>query len=92
MPEPLPQPASPTDDFAREALLIQRLRDALPPDTRAGFFREFDQLLCIAADPRCAEAQADGVPCGTADANCEDCGRAIAWLGRLRAEIAKATP
>jgi hypothetical protein len=91
MPEQ-PSPPSPAEDFAREALLIQRLRDALPPDTRAGFFREFDQLLCIAADPRCAEAQADGVPCGTADSNCEDCGRAIAWLARLRAEIAKATP
>lgn len=80
-----------SEDFAREALLIRRLRDALPADTRAGFFREFDELLCIAADPRCAEAQADGVPCGTADSNCEDCGRAIAWLARLRAEIAKAT-
>jgi hypothetical protein len=87
-----PQHASNAEDFAREALLIQRLRDALPPDTRAGFFREFDELLSIAADPRCAEAQADGVPCGTADSNCEDCGRAIAWLARLRAEIAKATP
>jgi hypothetical protein len=87
-----PSPASPDADFAREALLIQRLRDALPPETRAGFLREFDELLGIAADPRCAEAQADGVPCGTADANCEDCGRAIAWLARLRAEIAKATP
>jgi hypothetical protein len=85
-------PVSHPEDFGREALLIQRLRDALPADTRATFFREFDQLLCIAADPRCAEAQADGVPCGTADANCEDCGRAIAWLARLRAEIAKATP
>ena len=86
------QPASNAEDFAREALLVQRLRDALPPETRAGFFREFDELLTIAAEPRCAESQADGVPCGSADANCEDCGRAIAWLARLRAEIAKATP
>ena len=90
---PLGQPdPSKAEDFAREALLIQRLRDALPPDTRAGFFREFDQLLCIAADPRCAEAQADGVPCGSAQNDCEDCGRALAWLARLRAEIAKTVP
>jgi hypothetical protein len=32
------------------------------------------------------------VPCATAESDCEDCGRALAWLARLRAEIAKTTP
>lgn len=77
------------DDFSREATLIQRLRDALPADAQANFFREFEELLTLAADPRCAEAQADGVPCGSSEADCETCGRALAWLSRLRAEIAK---
>ncbi len=84
--EPAPSRA---EDFEREALLIQRLRDELPPDAQARFFREFDRLLTLAAEPRCAEAQADGVPCGTAQSDCEDCGRALAWLARMRAEIAK---
>jgi len=86
-----PDPSTATD-FAREALLVQRLRDELAPEAQQRFFREFEQLLTLAAEPRCAESQADGVPCGTAQADCEDCGRALAWLARLRAEIAKTTP
>jgi hypothetical protein len=90
---PLGQPdPSSADDFAREALLIQRLRAELPQSAQERFFREFERLLTLAAEPRCAESQADGVPCGTAQADCEDCGRALAWLARLRAEIAKTTP
>ena len=90
---PLGQPAlSTATDFAREALLVRRLRDELPPEAQVRFFREFEQLLTLAAEPRCAESQADGVPCGTVEADCEECGRALAWLARLRAEIAKTTP
>jgi len=76
-------------DFAREALLVQRLRDALPADAQALFFTEFEELLTLAAEPRCAESQADGVPCGTLDTDCERCGRALGWLSRLRAELTK---
>ena len=79
-------------DFLREALLVQRLRDALPADAQTMFFTEFEELLTLAAEPRCAESQADGVPCGTSDADCETCGRALGWLSRLRAEIAKTAP
>lgn len=90
---PLGQPAPSTaTDFARESLLVRRLRDELPRDAQARFFREFEQLLTLAAEPRCAESQADGVPCGTVQADCGKCGRALAWLSRLRAEIAKTTP
>jgi|APFre7841882590_1041340.scaffolds.fasta_scaffold292854_1 hypothetical protein len=87
----LPDPSTP-DDFAREALVIQRLRDTLPADAQAKFFKEFEELLTLAAEPRCAETQADGVPCGTLDADCEHCGRALGWLSRLRAEIARTAP
>lgn len=83
------QDPSTADDFSREALLIQRLRDALPADAQTMFFKDFEELLTLAAEPRCAEAQADGVPCGTLDTDCERCGRALAWLSHLRARIAK---
>ena len=90
-PPGLPDPSTP-DDFAREALVIQRLRDTLPADVQARFFKEFEEMLTLAAEPRCAEAQADGAPCVAASSDCEDCGRALAWLSRLRAEIARAAP
>jgi hypothetical protein len=86
------QDPSTTDDFRREELLIQRLRDTLPADAQAKFFKEFEELLTLAAEPRCAETQADGVPCGSLDADCEHCGRALGWLSRLRAEIARTAP
>jgi hypothetical protein len=93
MTQPLgpPDPSTP-DDFTREALVIRRLRDTLPAGAQALFFKEFEELLTLAAEPRCAETQADGVPCGTSDADCETCGRALGWLSRLRAEIAKTAP
>jgi len=83
-----PAPSQPAD-FGREAQIIQRLRDSLPKDEQAGFLRDLEHLLTLAAEPRCAEAQADGVPCATLETDCEHCGRALAWLTRLRAEIAK---
>ncbi len=86
-----PDPSTP-GDFAREALLIERLRADLPPEVQARFFHEFDRLLTLAAEPRCAESQADGVPCATNELECEECGRALAWLSRLRAEIATTAP
>ena len=90
---PIGQPdPSAAEDFAREALLIERLRADLPRDAQERFFQEFDHLLTIAAEPRCAEAQADGVPCATGESDCEACGRALAWLERLRAQIAKTAP
>ena len=76
-------------DFGREAQIIQRLRESLPKDEQTAFLRDLEHLLTLAAEPRCAESQADGVPCATLETDCEHCGRALGWLTRLRAEIAK---
>ena len=80
---------STSSDFSREAEIIQRLREALPADAQEGFLRDLEYLLTLAAEPRCAESQADGVPCATLETDCEHCGRALGWLRRLRAEVAK---
>lgn len=89
MTQPLDTAPSQPADFGREAQIVQRLRDSLPADAHATFFRDLEELLTLAAEPRCAEFQADGVPCATLETDCEHCGRALGWLTRLRAEIAK---
>jgi hypothetical protein len=43
-----------------------------------------DRLLEVACEPRCAEAQADGVPCSTAGGSCETCARFVAFVASIR--------
>lgn len=78
-----------TPDFARERLLLSRLREVLPAEAQTIVWRRFDELLALMEEPRCAEAQADGVPCPDAEGCCEHCGRALVWVRRLREEIAR---
>lgn len=75
--------------LAREARLVYELRSALPVEVQTVFFRQFDELLALLAEPRCAECQADGVPCPHVDVSCEACGRAVAWARDLREAIAR---
>lgn len=73
----------------REARLVEELRAALPVEVQTVFFRQFDEVLALLAEPRCAECQADGVPCPHVDVSCEACGRAVAWARDLREAIAR---
>jgi hypothetical protein len=75
--------------LAREVRLVYELRSALPVEVQTVFFRQFDELLAVLAEPRCAECQADGVPCPHVDVSCEACGRAVAWARDLREAIAR---
>ena len=77
------------DAWDAERQLVRGLREALPVEVQTVFFREFDGLLALLAEPRCADAQADGVPCPQPDISCEECGRALAWVRELRAAIAR---
>jgi len=75
--------------LAREVRLVNDLRAALPVEVQTVFFRQFDELLALLAEPRCAECQADGVPCPHVGVSCEACGRALAWVRDLRDAIAR---
>jgi len=75
--------------LAREVQLVRELRSALPIEVQTVFFRQFDELLALLAEPRCAECQADGVPCPHVGVSCEACGRALSWVRELREAIAR---
>ena len=75
--------------FESEARLVRDLTEALPVDARTMFFRQLDELLGLIAEPKCAEYQADGVPCPVVGASCEACGRATQWVKDLREAIAR---
>lgn len=48
------------------------------------------ELLKFAADPRCAESQADGVPCTNTAADCESCRRVTDLIDLLRRRVSAA--
>ena len=75
--------------FASEARLVRDLTEALPVDARTVFFRQLDELLGLIQEPKCAEYQADGVPCPVVGVSCELCGRATQWVRDLREAIAR---
>jgi len=78
-----------SDAFQREARLVRDLTEALPAEARTIFFRQLDDLLGLLAEPKCAECQADGVPCPHVGVSCELCGRATQWVHDLREAIAR---
>jgi len=84
-------PASASDAYQREQQLVRDLRAALPAEAQTMFFRELDELLAMLAEPRCAECQADGVPCPHVGASCDQCGRALAWIRDLRDAIGRSS-
>ena len=77
--------------FAQEERLVRDLRSALPAEAQTIFFRQFDELLALLSEPRCAECQADGVPCPHVAVSCDECGRSLTWIRDLRDAIARSS-
>jgi hypothetical protein len=64
--------------------VIAALRD-LPDGQLKDLVRQtIGELLEYAREPKCPEMQADGVPCATPAADCEECRRLKEILGDLR--------
>jgi hypothetical protein len=71
----------------RETKLLWTLRDLPPGRLRTDLLALVDELLGFAQDPRCAQMQADGVPCPSAHTSCDECQRALVRLDRIRAAL-----
>lgn len=48
------------------------------------------ELVKFAIDPKCAESQADGVPCTNTAADCESCRRVTDLIDLLRRRVSAA--
>jgi hypothetical protein len=58
---------------ADERRLVALLRTIASDALRARVIGLGEELARMAAEPRCAESQADGVPCCAATTDCEEC-------------------
>jgi len=70
-----------------EQRLVSALRDVPPGEVREAFVALVDELAAFVLEPRCLEMQADGVPCESAETQCDRCREAAFVLHRLRAEV-----
>jgi hypothetical protein len=71
--------------------LIWRLRDVaaggVKEEVMDAVMDAVREVLDLVLEPRCAEAQADGVPCVAAILDCAQCQRVRERLGRVRAAL-----
>ncbi len=69
--------------------VISGLRDIPESPLRAMAYEMMVALVEYAREPKCAELQADGVPCTSAAADCEQCVKVRELLGALRHGLAE---
>jgi hypothetical protein len=73
---------------AREWTLVSGLRDIPPSPLRELMQELMGALIAYVREPRCPEIQADGVPCDSVEADCEQCRRVKGLLETLRHGVA----
>jgi hypothetical protein len=61
--------------------LIHSLRAIPDSALKRRILGAVDDLVRLGGEPRCAEAQADGVPCPDPSCTCDRCGRAVRAAG-----------
>ncbi len=69
---------------ADEWRLIHALRELPEGSLRDRLWELLVELTDLVREPRCPRVQADGVPCATAQAACDQCVRVTDLLERLR--------
>jgi hypothetical protein len=70
-----------------ERRLVDVMRELPEGRLRESFRGLLGALMAFVSDPHCAERQADGVPCGDAQAACDQCQNTASILARLRREL-----
>jgi hypothetical protein len=71
-----------------EWTLVCGLRDIPASPLRDLMHELIVALIDYVKEPRCAETQADGVPCESAESDCEQCSRVRTLLTTLRHGVA----
>jgi hypothetical protein len=72
---------------AEERHLVFALRDIPPSALRDTLTSLICDLVDAVAHPSCAEMQADGVPCPSAEVSCDECRRLTEVLDGLRQRL-----
>ncbi len=70
-----------------EEKLLLALREIPPSRLRDLMTTLVGELADFVSDPGCAEMQADGVPCPTTDASCDECRKLTTILEGLRGRL-----
>ncbi|MFN8095829.1 MAG: hypothetical protein U0599_27020 [Vicinamibacteria bacterium] len=70
-----------------EAKLVAALRSIPPSPLRDRLAAFVTELADFVAQPSCAEMQADGAPCTSAQAACDECRKMTALLDGLRRRL-----
>ena len=70
--------------------LVRRLREVPEGAARDQLLLLIDDLVAFVADPRCARAQGDGVPCASLDTACEQCQSVAQTLARVLGRVHQA--
>jgi hypothetical protein len=69
--------------------VVSGLRDIPESPLREMMYEMMLALVAYVREPKCAEMQADGVPCTSADADCEQCVKVRELLHTLRRGLAE---
>jgi hypothetical protein len=70
-----------------EQKLLLALREIPPSRLRDLLTTLVSELADFVAEPSCAEMQADGAPCPTTDAACDECRKLTVLLEGLRGRL-----
>jgi len=70
-----------------EHRLITTLRDMPESPLRERVHRLLEDLLAFARNPHCPELQADGAPCGTPAADCDQCKVVLGMLAAMERRL-----
>jgi hypothetical protein len=70
-----------------ERRLVEALRSIPPSPLRERLVALVSELTDFVAEPGCAEMQADGVPCSSAHASCDECRKLTELLDGLRGRL-----
>ena len=70
-----------------EQKLLLALREVPPSRLRDLMTTLVSELADFVSEPACAEMQADGAPCPTAEASCDECRKLTTVLEGLRSRL-----